>query len=39
MKVGKGSLNKNEPEKHWGIYKENRKPKLWMRGSNNLKNF
>ena len=35
----KGSLNKNEPEKHWGIYKENRKPKLWMRGSNNLKNF
>jgi exo-beta-1,3-glucanase (GH17 family) len=27
----KGSDNPNEPEKHWGIFYENRQPKLWQK--------
>jgi exo-beta-1,3-glucanase (GH17 family) len=27
----KGSLNPNEPEKHWGIFDEHRQPKLWQK--------
>ena len=27
----KGSSNPNEPEKHWGIFYENRTPKLWQK--------
>lgn len=27
----KGSENPNEPEKHWGIFDEQRKPKLWQK--------
>lgn len=27
----KGSLNPLEPEKHWGTFTENRKPKLWQK--------
>ncbi|MGB1097413.1 MAG: hypothetical protein ACPG2Y_02315, partial [Acholeplasmataceae bacterium] len=27
----KGSDNKDEQEKHWGIFNENRTPKLWQK--------